>query len=166
MREMLTKMGNYNLKKIIGLIRTYFRQSWSDKLFLLYIFVLLGIVRLVLLIVPFRRIAPLLGAHMVESPYDDMSENIYVRRVGWAVAIISRHTLWESKCLVQAVTGKILLRHYCLSNTLYLGVAKDENRNMIAHAWLRSGDIVATGNLGAQKFTIVSKFADNFEKHS
>lgn len=120
---------------------------------------LLGIVRLLVLIMPFRHIAPYLGKHMVESPYSGPRDYAFVRRVKWAIDIMSRHTPWESKCLVQAITGKILLRHRRLDNTLYLGVARDQDSALEAHAWLRSGSYAVTGGCG-EAFTIVAKFAD------
>ena len=97
---------------------------------------------------------------MKESPFIDENENTFINRVGWAIQIVSRYTPWESKCLVQAITGKILLRHRRLQNTMYLGVAKDKGDQMIAHAWLRSGNKLVTGGRNSSMFTVVAKFAD------
>ncbi len=138
----------------------YLRCSWQDRLLLLYTLMLLGIIRLILLTVPFRYIAAYLGKHMGESPYDDQEGNEFIRRVSWAIQVMCRYTPWESKCLVQAICGKILLRHACLQNTLYLGVTKFQGNKMVAHAWLRSGNFVVTGGGITDAFTIISKFAD------
>jgi len=145
---------------LLSSILNYFRCSWTDKLLLLYIFILLAIVRLLLLLVPFRYITVWLGKYMKESPFIDENENTFINRVGWAIQIVSRYTPWESKCLVQAITGKILLRHRRLQNTMYLGVAKDKGDQMIAHAWLRSGNKLVTGGRNSSMFTVVAKFAD------
>jgi len=145
---------------LLRFIIKYFRCSWTDKLLLLYIVILLAIVRLLLLLVPFRYITVWLGKHMEESPYIDENENTFINRVGWAIQVVSKYTPWESKCLVQAITGKILLRHKRLQNTMYLGVAKDREEQMIAHAWLRSGNKLVTGGCNSSMFTVVAKFAD------
>ena len=145
---------------MLRFIIKYFRCSWTDKLLLLYIVILLAIVRLLLLLVPFRYITVWLGKHMEESPYIDENENTFINRVGWAIQVVSKYTPWESKCLVQAITGKILLRHKRLQNTMYLGVAKDREEQMIAHAWLRSGNKLVTGGCNSSMFTVVAKFAD------
>lgn len=144
---------------LLSHVAKFFQCSWQEQLLLLYTLALLGIVRLIILFVPFRYIAPYLGQHMVESPYGDPGDYVFVRRVGWAIEIMSRYTPWESKCLVQAITGKILLRHRRLDNTLYLGAARDQNSALEAHAWLRSGRYAVTGGCG-DMFTIVAKFAD------
>ena len=46
-----------------------------------------------------------------------------------------------------------------IESTLYLGTAKDESGELIAHAWLRSGPYFVTGAEGMEKFTVVGKFA-------
>jgi hypothetical protein len=97
---------------------------------------------------------------MAESPKDDPGNRSYIWRVGWAIAVMSRYTPWESKCLVQAVTAKLLLRRYRLHNTLYLGVARDPEKKMIAHAWLRTGEWMVTGAHRSGEYTIVASFAD------
>ena len=146
------------------LIKKYYRQSWRMKVLLLYIFILLGIVRLFLLIIPFRYIAGYLGHITEESPYSDMSQTQFLRRIAWSLTAVSRYTPWESKCLVQAIVGKILLRHRHLPNTLYLGVCKDKDNNLQAHAWLRSGSYTITGGWAKDNFTVVSMFSD-MNKH-
>jgi len=145
---------------LLRLSLKYLRCSRTDKLLLLYIFILLAIVRLLLLLVPFRYITVWLGKYMKESPYIDGTQDIFINRVGWAIQVVSKYTPWESKCLVQAITAKIVLRHKRLQNTMYLGVAKDREEQMIAHAWLRSGNKLVTGGRNSSMFTVVAKFAD------
>ena len=72
---------------------------------------------------------------------------------------MSRHTFWESQCLVKAIAAMKMLERRQIESTLYLGTAKDENGNLIAHAWLRSGPFYITGVEAMEKFTVVSKFA-------
>lgn len=121
---------------------------------------LLGVTRLFILLLPFKKLAPFLGTAMAESADEIPVKDIeMIKNIGWAVTVMSRYTLWESKCLVQAIVAQIMLRNQGIANTLYLGVGKSEQAEMIAHAWLRSGDIVLTGGLGREKFTVVAKFA-------
>ncbi|SDF15696.1 hypothetical protein SPACI_011840 [Sporomusa acidovorans DSM 3132] len=156
----LTFYSKKDLLRLLRIVLKYIRCSWNDKLLLLYVFFLLAIVRLLIVLVPFRYITTYLGKHMQESPYADDNENIFINQVGWAILAVSRHTPFESKCLVQAITGKILLRRRHLKNTMYLGVAKNLENQMMAHAWLRSGNVIVTGGDISNKFTVVAKFAD------
>ena len=72
---------------------------------------------------------------------------------------MSRHTLWESQCLVKAIAGMKMLEKRNIESTLYLGMAKDEKGKLIAHAWLRSGAIYVSGAEVMERFTVVAKFA-------
>lgn len=125
------------------------------------VFCLTGIVRLAIVLLPFRWLAPALGKHMVESPLAEDAENLEeAKQIGRVVETVSRYTPWKSRCLVKAITGKVMLRRHGIANTLYLGVGKDERSSLIAHAWLRCGEIVVTGYQARERFTIVGKFAD------
>lgn len=98
---------------------------------------------------------------MQESPMmEDAVKLKTARLVGWVVETVNRYTPWESKCLVQAVVGKLLLRQYGIANTLYFGVGRDEEKNLLPHAWLRSGEMMLIGGRCLERFTLVGKFAD------
>lgn len=142
----------------------FLRLPHSDRLLLVEAAVWLGMARLSVMLVPFRRIAPFLGRHMSESTqsiepgYRNLAE-----RISWAVGTASRHVPWKCECLAQALAGKAMLKRRGVGSTLYLGVAKDNGENLKAHAWLRSGDLFVTGVWNANQFTVISTFAE--EKH-
>lgn len=81
----------------------------------------------------------------------------YAARVGYAVDRICTRTIWESKCLVRALTAQKLLKRKKIDSTLYLG-CKMEGEKMVAHAWLRCGEMYVTGGNG-EGYGIVSKFS-------
>ena len=101
---------------------------------------------------------------MEESGNRENTEIGFMRRLSWAIELMSRYTPWESKCLVQAITGKLFLRQRRIENTLYLGVAKTQEESLIAHAWLRSGDDIVTGVCDSKEFTVVAKFTDFYRE--
>ena len=120
----------------------------------------LGLSRLAILTVPFRWIAPCLGTHMAGSDENDLAAGREsVRSVSRAIRTMSRHLPWECKCLAQAISGKIMLRRRRIPSTLYLGVAKKEDGDLNAHAWLRAGDVILLGGGGLERFGVVSTFA-------
>lgn len=137
----------------------FLQLPFPDQWLLIEVILLLGAVRLALLTIPFRYLAKFLGRNFRESSAEESLHKAEIERMRWAIRTMSDHTPWKSKCLVQAITGKILLRQCGLDNTLYLGLAKDEADAMIAHAWLRCGQEVVTGGSGGT-YTVVAKFAD------
>ena len=137
------------------------RLSWSDWGVLVEAAVLLAASRLSLLLVPFRKIAPRLGVLHGESSHDVSSANTqWAHRVGWAVRAVARRTPWESACLAQAISAKLMLQRRHIASTLYLGLAKGEAQKMEAHAWLRCGEEVITGKAGHERFSVISSFAE------
>jgi hypothetical protein len=116
---------------------------------------------------PFSKVSPLLGAHMEETSLNsDEIEWKVIKDISYAVNRMSRHTFWESMCLVKAIAAMKMLEKRNISSTLYLGTAKDENGKLIAHAWLRSGSYYLTGAEGMEKFTVVGKYAKKINKNS
>ena len=82
-----------------------------------------------------------------------------LRMISKLLHIVSKYTFWESQCLVKAIAAMRMLEKRGIESTLYLGTAKDESGELIAHAWLRSGPYYVTGAERMEKFTVVGKFA-------
>ncbi|WP_084577161.1 lasso peptide biosynthesis B2 protein [Sporomusa malonica] len=147
---------------MIRLVRRFLGFSWQEQWICVEAFCLTGVTRLVILLLPFRWMSMVLGKHMQESPIKEgVAEAALAGLIGWGVETVSRYTPWESKCLVQAIVGKMMLRQYGIANTLYLGVGRDAGNSLVAHAWLRCGDTIITGRQGRERFTMVGKFADH-----
>lgn len=140
--------------------RRLLKLSWKVKLLLLGSFMLSGIVRLAILIVPFRYITPFMGKKMLESTeVISLKQRGQAVKIAWCVNTMSRFTPWESKCLVRAFTAQIILRVFRIPSTLYLGVAKDGSNQLMAHAWLRCGQLILTGGDERDGFKEVARFA-------
>jgi hypothetical protein len=83
-----------------------------------------------------------------------------IRRVGAGVLKVSRNVPWTSKCLDQAIAAKVMLSRRGISATVYFGVRNDEQGELAAHAWLRSGAVYVTGGLNRRRYTVINTFAD------
>ena len=143
-------------------VKNFFCLSWWEQWLFLEAFCLAGAVRLAILLLPFRWLAPFLGKQMRESPMkEDFEKLAAAKRIGKVVETVSRHTPWESKCLVQAIVGKVMLRQRGINSTLYLGVCRNDGKSLVAHAWLRCGETIITGGRSLGRFTMVGKFADD-----
>ncbi|MCR5755056.1 MAG: lasso peptide biosynthesis B2 protein [Acetatifactor sp.] len=94
------------------------------------------------------------GRESSEKETDEVYRIAY--RVAKEVNRICTKTSWESKCLVRALTAQKLLKKEGIHSTLYLGCAHDGEK-MIAHAWLRCGEVYVTGGDGSG-YAMVDKF--------
>jgi hypothetical protein len=122
----------------------------------------LGMTRAILLLVPFKYIAPKLGRQMKVEVDDSNKDNPpeWARRIAWAVEIAAWQTPWESACLTQAITGKFLLKQHGLETRLFLGMKRDPQGELSAHAWLKAGNVIIIGANGHETFTVLSVFLD------
>lgn len=137
------------------------RLGGFEKRLLIEAFLITGLTRIRLIFIGFSKLAKKMGTFKEESSAKvSIQDKLITRKIAWAVSVVSKLTPWESKCLVKALTAQIMLKHRNLSSTLYLGVAKDEDNKLIAHAWLRCGTDIITGDDGRTKFTVVAKFAN------
>lgn len=97
------------------------------------------------------------GVEGQESPDKEPLEVYrYAHRVAYAVNTICSRTAWESKCLVRALVAQRLLKRKKINSTLYLGCKMGENK-MLAHAWIRCGEMYVSGGDG-EGYGMVAKF--------
>lgn len=143
-----------SLRKIAGLSRI-------ERRLILQAMVLLLIFKISIAILPFRKIAKairLMPGEATLKPEPDRPE--LAERIGWAVRASAGRMPSGSTCLAQALAGIILLRRNGLPGTLYLGVSKaaGPSGTLLAHAWLRCGNLLLTGAGGHERFKIISTF--------
>lgn len=145
--------------RAISLLTKLIRLSWVEYPLLLEAAIWLTIARIAILMLPFRRVARYCGQQTTEVPVVDAPEHKnLLKQISWAVTVISHYLPWEPKCLAQALVAKMMLKRRGISSTLYLGLAKNRDNELRAHAWLRSGTVFLTGSQGKNQFTVVSTF--------
>ncbi|WP_186774564.1 lasso peptide biosynthesis B2 protein [Chitinophaga pinensis] len=116
----------------------------------------LGIARVMLVFMPFRKIAPLLG----EKIYTDSTSfpsSIRPQRIRAAISRAASCAPWRTKCFEQALAGKLMLRYRRMSGVIFFGVNKS-GAQLNAHAWLESEGVIITGAKGIEQFTVIARF--------
>ena len=106
-------------------LRTLAGFNQQQLLWFVPLYVLSGLMRLALLVLPFRVIAPWLGrnhANMAMTLLLTEEQENLSRRMGTVIRTLSKYTPWESKCLVQAMLARIVLGYYGIPHVIYLGV--------------------------------------------
>lgn len=77
-------------------------------------------------------------------------------RISWAVQTVSR-VVPSATCLVQAATGRILLERNGYRAKVRIGVLKDMDCRLEAHAWTEVDGMIVIGGTGHEKY---SRFPD------
>ena len=121
--------------------------------------------RTLLLIRPFKKIAPTLGTLDAEGVDNEPCEATRqsIKTVASSIKSMAKYVPWQSKCFVQAIAAKNMLEKRGIETTLYLGVIK-EGSDMKAHAWTRTGAYFVTGGKGSQGYTVVKTFYNQPKK--
>jgi hypothetical protein len=114
--------------------------------------------KLVTIFLPMRIYRIWLGREQEESDTESRYPLPYIQSFARSMNRAVRTLPFEPKCLTEAIAAKRLLQKHGITSTLYLGVAKQENSSIIAHAWLRCGSNIITGRKGMSKYTIVAFF--------
>ncbi len=140
------------------------RRTRGERVLLLESFLMLGVARLAILLLPFSWLAVSLGKKKAKT---DEEENVstssvsLARNIGKTVCSAANYTPWESVCLPQAVAVLWMLKRRGIAGVLYLGVAKHESdsEKLAAHAWLCCGGVILIGAADYEKYTVVAMFS-------
>jgi hypothetical protein len=147
-----------NLHKVLAL-------SWRDRALLLEAVAALTVTRAALLVVPFRKLVrralrrsapplPGLGA----APTTGRADPGTAKRVGWALQVTAAHLPFGSSCLVRALAGKLMLDRRGVPCLVVLGV-RAPGADFGAHAWLRAGELIVSGEAEAPDYSELARFA-------
>lgn len=136
------------------------RHSRFELLWALPVWILLGLARVLLKIVPFAKLAPWLG-HPAELGMPlatlDPRQQALARLIGHTVQFVARHTPWQSTCFAQVIAARCLLQIYRIPYGIFFGLERGPD-GLQAHAWLVAADISVTGGLGFDRYVVVGCF--------
>jgi Transglutaminase-like superfamily len=134
----------------------------KDKTLLFVAWCLLGLVAAGLRLVPFRRLAPLLGVRIgtvAFVPTNNAAQASRARWVRFAILQAARVAPFRSDCLPQAFAAAILCRFFKVPVSTHLGVKLEkESKEMAAHAWACSGAVAISGGRSFETYTAVACF--------
>ena len=133
---------------------------------LLPTWVLLGLARLLILLVPFRRLAPRLGqlaGNTLVIPLANPAQIARARAISRLVQTTARYCPWTANCFPQAMVAHVWLLAQRLPHALYFGVNRTDSGELEAHAWVNCGPIAVTGGHSFHRFTVVGTFLSDTE---
>lgn len=148
------------------LIRQKFQRLASlsifHKLCLFPVWLMLGLCRLVVLILPFRMLCRFIGVPVgVDTwlPIASQAQRKRATAIGQVIRLAARHAPWDANCFAQALTARAMLGFYKVPYALFFGVARDGlTTGLKAHAWVSTGQVRVTGGGGFSAYTVVGMF--------
>ncbi len=103
----------------------------------------------------FRRIAAFSARGRKNAP---VASSATAREIGWAVAAWGRRVPWRAMCFQQGLAAQLMLRHRSRAATLFYGARHDDAGKLVAHVWVRSGDVDVIGCEGADAYGLLAAF--------
>jgi hypothetical protein len=134
---------------IIRKAKTFIALPFNKKKFFFEAWLFQVVAGLLLKIIPFKHIP---GLFPNPKPGTRNPEPGTIDDIKTAVQCTSLYSIWRNHCLVQSLAGRWMLRRNGITSQLSLGLRKDDDKKLQAHAWLKVGD-----------YEIVSKKEDYFE---
>jgi hypothetical protein len=137
--------------------RELWRLASRDRLLLLKSVTLVILIRLGLHLLPFSMLLRMLGWLKNTRTHTSKTNPTSVRRIAWAVTVASRRVP-DATCLTQALAIQVLLGRLGYATALRIGVAKDPQGQLEAHAWVeRDGAIVIGRAPDLSRYRLLSR---------
>lgn len=138
-------------------ILRFLRLPLADQCFLIKVMLLVWAVRIMLWLLPFRKVRDLLTRFSGTAGSELTGAQSAIDRIAWAVTAGS-HFVPAATCLTQALATKILLRRCGYHASVHIGVTRTDAGKLQAHAWVESnGKIVIGGSEASLKrFTLLA----------
>lgn len=151
------------------LLNKYLSLDPGDRVLVAQAFVLVGVVRAGLAVVPYRTVYRLLQqtSRRRTVEIDELERARYRRRVVRAVRTVARKLLGDKPCLPQALVAQWFLRRAGVESTLRIGVRKGEKEELLAHAWLEyDEDVIIGGDASPNEYRPLAPVSDVAQKAS
>lgn len=115
----------------------------------------LAIASVLIALFSFRRTASFAAQGRPEAPAASAST---AGDIGWAVAAWGRRVPWRAVCFQQGLAAQIMLRRRAVAAALFYGARHDDAGKLVAHVWVRSGDVDVIGCEGADSYGLLAVF--------
>jgi len=105
-------------------------------------------------VLPFRRIAPVLGRNVGTAPLTPVGSPETMRRairIGQAIDLAAKYMPARSDCLPQAIASVVLCRLLQVPCAAFFGASVSvpgREGELLAHAWVQSGQVMVSGGSG------------------
>ncbi len=144
-------------------VRNLLAASWFEWLWLPITFLLLGVCRVAILVLPFKLYSWMLGVPGGVEPWLPIltpSQRMKAARVRKLISRSAHNAWWVANCLPQALAACALLRLFRVPYAAFLGVETSKGAvvSMQAHAWVGAGSVQVCGGDGFDGNVVVQVY--------
>ena len=135
-------------------IYKFLRLPFSEKRLILVAIYYLLFYSFLIYLIPFRLWVDRIGKKKETMDQNLLKDNekVYVKKVKLSIFRANKILLELGKCFAISLALKTMLSKKRIDTTLFLGVRKANSESLVAHAWLKVGDLTLYGGSKSQHF--------------
>ncbi len=133
--------------------RRFTKLDGADRWLLLRAAAWILIARIMLVVIPFNRLAARLSAQ--RGSINTEPDPDVLQRIGFAVRVAANNVPWRSDCFLQTIAARVLLKRFGYASTIHFGIDRVGEDGLEGHAWLTCGETVVTGGGEMDRYTEV-----------
>jgi hypothetical protein len=134
------------VKKILYQIKLFF--------FFTFVAVLLLVNKALIRLVPFKKLITLYANTEIHGQLSEMGRVQLIHR---AINRFDKILFIKILCFEQSLTAMVLARLFQLPASVYFGIKKSDEGEILAHAWSQIGDVFISGYRIRDEYTVVYK---------
>ncbi len=138
-------------------VAQYFELKPADRRLLNRTFFLVLFVRLWLWLASYHSLSRFLHWLARQTRNSSRISMQYPDRASWAVQSVSRCIPGARTCLVEAMALQFILQRHGIPSHMQVGVCKDEQGKLRAHAWIECRGHVVIGGTDLSAYTLLGK---------
>ena len=143
-------------------IRNFLLLPYQKKKLLTKSLLFVWFIRLGLWILPYRLLVRWLALFGSSKSASQINDWKLIKEVSHSVRSCAKYVPFAS-CLTQALATQTLLRLRGQNSILKFGVDKDENKKLIAHAWIEiDGKIIIGGSPDISRYKVLNSNKEQF----
>jgi hypothetical protein len=139
-------------------VRILCQMSWRDRILMFEAVLWLTVASIAVASLPFRHVRRIAELPVRRIGLSPGSHAATVRRVRWSIIACARRAPWRARCFQRGLAAHCMLRRRGVASVLYYGAAPDAKFGLVAHVWVRDGDIDIIGGDAAERFPVLATF--------
>ena len=142
-------------------LHRFFQMTPANRRYLLKTAALMMFIKLAIRIVPFKRLYAVLS-RLAQAPAGKRPDPGNLKRALKAIDIAGRYTPLDSTCLIQALTGQVLLARAGIPADFQIGVVHGNAGQVEAHAWVvHQGKVVIGDRQDLSRYRVFTNLQES-----
>ncbi len=139
-----------------SIIQKLFKLPLNDQLLLIEISMYTIWAYLMIHVFSFKRYL-----NWLKNPKEGRANEKQIRNIALTIKRINKFAFWKTTCYTQAIAARLILKRKRITSKIFLGICKQDNGELLAHAWTKVNDkIITGGNVNIDKYKVLYTFEE------